>query len=253
MTTRHRISTAAMFVAALAVPVAADWTEADGHKMHYPQMPAPSAWDVYTISPVMLADDFLCTESGPVTGIHFWGSWAGDIPDAQLAWLDVTIWDNIPANANEPDSYSMPGERLWGRRFHPEEFTIDEWGRGSQGWYNPCPQDFFLNDHEKIYQINMMDIQDPFEQEKGEVYWLGITGQVHVGDFGWNNSLDHREDDAVYRCFDDIDGAWGPWHELRGPLTNVSMDLAFVIIPEPTTLALLGLGGMAVLVRRRRT
>ena len=41
-----------------------------------------------------------------------------------------------------------------------------------------------------------------------------------------------------------------PWRELIDPRTGISLDMAFVITPEPATLALLTLGAIAVLRRR---
>lgn len=65
----------------LIAPLAwADWIPSDGHKMHYPQLPDPSGWDVNAMVDQVfarkLADDWRCSESGPVKDIHFWGSYA---------------------------------------------------------------------------------------------------------------------------------------------------------------------------------
>ena len=53
-----------------------DWNPGDPCKMHSPQRPDPVGWDVDVTSTVgypmrLLADDFLCTETGPLTGVHF--------------------------------------------------------------------------------------------------------------------------------------------------------------------------------------
>ncbi|MCJ7578787.1 MAG: hypothetical protein MUO91_10085, partial [candidate division Zixibacteria bacterium] len=45
------------------------------HKMHFPQLPDLEGWDVYAVYPKTLADDWKCSATGPVTDIHFWGSW----------------------------------------------------------------------------------------------------------------------------------------------------------------------------------
>ena len=46
----------------------AHWSLEDGHKMHDAQMPNPNGWDICLIDQT-LADDFVCSESGPVTEI----------------------------------------------------------------------------------------------------------------------------------------------------------------------------------------
>jgi len=55
------------------------------------------------------------------------------------------------------------------------------------------------------------------------------------------------KDDAVWS-----DSPDGPWYPIEHPITGESLDLAFVITPEPGTMSLLVLGGIAVLLRRRR-
>ena len=70
-----RVTSLAMALALLvALPAWADWDEGDDYKMHYPQMPDPTGWDICLVDQ-WVADDFTCTESGPITDIHFWISW----------------------------------------------------------------------------------------------------------------------------------------------------------------------------------
>ena len=65
-------------------------------------------------------------------------------------------------------------------------------------------------------------------------------------------------DDAVYGDDLDGDGIVDAWHELYDPYNPfggdpVSLDLAFVITPEPVTLIVLALGLVPMLLRRRRS
>ena len=223
-------------VGLLAMPALADWDPSDGHKMHWPQMPDENGWDVnityFQPEPPhrVVADDWECSQTGPVTDIHFWGSWQGDMK-GEIEWIDIEIYDNIPANPPE-FPYSQPGTLLWYQSFHPGEWTERLWGAGEQGWYDPWWNIWWLFDHFEIWQYNITDIPVPgaFEQEEGEIYWLAIYVRLmegSVGEFGWKTSLDHFMDDAV----------WGEypspmWNELFDPENGESLDMAFVITGE---------------------
>jgi len=241
----------------LAAPAAADWNAGDGHKMHFPQMPDPRGWDVnFTLHGVgaqlAVADDWKCTQSGPVSDIHFWFSSRGDLAPL-IGDLVVGIFEDIPA-AQSPTGYSIPGEPLWHQLFVPGQFSIRQWGEGDQGWYDPAREtpEIIPHDHHIIYQANLENIPNPFPQEEGKTYWLALTvfgvEPPQFASLGWKTSLDHWNDAAVLNYAPAI----GPpsWYRLEDPLTGapLDLDLAFVITPEPGTVAmLLGAGLMGLL------
>jgi len=229
----------------LAAPAFADWDPGDIHKMHYPQLPDPNGWDVWVPPGSAVADDWLCTETGPVKDIHFWYSWYGDIPE-DIEQVTVTIYGNVPVG---PGGWSVPGQPLWSDSFSTGEFTTRLSGSGDQGWYSPADPYHEPNNHVDFYQLNITDIPAPFEQTEGEIYWLGLQWVVGGGGgaLGWKTSLDHWEDDAVW--WDTV-----RWQELKDPITGGSLDMAFVITPEPSSFALaaLALLGMVGLLWRRR-
>ena len=70
----------------------------------------------------------------------------------------------------------------------------------------------------------------------------------NAAEWGWKTSQNHWNDDAVWPS---VSALQVTWHELRDPITQESLDLAFVITAEPATLGLLLLGGLALLRRRR--
>ncbi|MBI5864973.1 MAG: hypothetical protein HZB38_10800 [Planctomycetes bacterium] len=232
--------------------VQADWNPGDPYKMHYPQMPDPQGWDVNMTFPKVLADDWRCTETGPVTDIHFWFSIEQDRTDVLAALLaagsvHASIHADVPADPTNP--FSHPGQLLWSREFSPGAFTIRPYGQGPQGWYDPNTGEARRPDHFQYFQANIENIFDPFHQDLGTIYWLdlsivlppGVSGRV-----GWKTSLDHFNDDAVW-----TDSGLPDWHELRDPFTQESLDMAFVITPEPASAALL-LGGLIMVLRTRR-
>lgn len=239
----------------------ADWAVGDPFKMHFPQLPDPNGLDVNFESPRMLADDWLCTSTGPVSDIHFWLSHRGDEIPAILG-LRVAIFANVPAPAG---GFSMPGERLWsaggplpfGDDF---DFKTAPGGTGDQGWFDPVTGQYIPSDHDSFFQINLTNIAEPFVQQKGEIYWLGISIDTTNAD-GWKTAdLDsypapftgrHFEDDAVFRVGD---GPWGELHYPSGhPRGGQSIDLAFVItVPEPASIVLFGLAAIAFALHNRR-
>lgn len=224
-----------------AAPGLGDWDPGDGHKMHFPQLPDPDGWDVNATAPPVLADDWLCTGTGPVDDIHFWGSWQGDIV-ASISGIHVSIHDNIPGPA-----FSHPGALRWERDFIPGEWTERNYGTGDQGWYNPNAGLWINHDHFMFYQYNIEDIFDPFIQEEGQIYWLDISVLVDdpAAQWGWKTSLNHWEDDGVWGDYPNPQ-----WQPLEDPITGETLDLAFVITPEPAALGLLLFGSL--LIARRR-
>ena len=236
----------------------ADWDPGDGHKMHHPQLPDPTGWDI-DLTTDAIQDDFECSWTGPINDVHFWVSWEGDNagPLNNIIWIDIGFLPDV--GADDPGNnlgYSHPGtglydDPLWMQRFLPGQFSTRYAGSGDQGWAEPHNDIWKRPDHQEFYQINIKDIQNPFIQEKDTVYWLAI--HIGVEDYentkiGWKTSLDNWNDDATYYLADAQHPAG--WRELIDPETGLSLDLAFVITPEPASLILLGFGALALLKKK---
>ena len=192
---------------------------------------------------LLLADDFLCTETGYITDIHIWGSWMNDhIPyfeDPADVQIKFSIHSDIPDSLS-PTGYSMPGDMLWMKIWIPNPNDVEEVYYGPEDWYNPALPMWLNDDHNKCYKYNyILDPLDYFLQEgtpdEPIVYWLDV--QVLPADqnpdcrFGWKTSLDHWNDDAVWVAAEEPYS--GDWNELRYPQGHEfeyeSIDLAFVI------------------------
>ena len=289
----------ALMMLCLTGVVSADWDPGDPFKMHFPQLPdlTPNGLDVlagpgvHQLSPPpggdippekFLADDWLCTESGPVTGIHFWGSYLSDQQimqslDPADAFFSLVIYDNIPA---PPGGFSQPGQPLWDTYVQPTSARL--YATADEGFYDPN-FDAIVGADTEVWQFNFdIPAADAFVQTEDEIYWLGIhhtfdlssDGFVNFIDltalqaiapagFGWKTSQDHFEDDAVWTDVSTfftgghvVPGAGTPWGELIYPSVHPfggqSMDLSFVIVPEPAGCLLLLLGSGLFVIRRCR-
>ncbi|MBW8042076.1 MAG: hypothetical protein FVQ85_19035 [Planctomycetes bacterium] len=194
----------------------------------------------------VVADDFKCTTTGPITDVHFWGSWYRDPdPRGYIYKIHLSIHKDIPAAPTDPDSYSMPGALLWEMDFGIGEFTETLYAQlpdtEYEWWWDlydaamgPDP----MGD-QKIYQYDIyIDPNKAFVQEGDPndpvVYWLDIYVLTEFGEFGWKTSITHWNDDAVYG---DLSGTSLPWSELiyppSHPYSPNSIDMAFMITTKP--------------------
>jgi hypothetical protein len=208
-------------------------------KMHWPQTPDldNTGMDVDMFLAFMLADDFLCTLSGPITDIHFWGSFAEDIlpaggPESLILRLD--IYFNVTAAENPNGPWSQPGELLWTKTFYPGEYQVTQVADNNpEDWYDPATGMWFNDNHLNAYQYDFfIDEEGAFYQEEGTIYWLGIKDSIMEPDYtlGWKTTtIDLRwNDDATW--FADPPFFWLPMVYPEGhEYSLTTLDLAFVI------------------------
>jgi hypothetical protein len=100
---------------ALIFNLQADWDPIDGYKMHYPQLPDPTGYDVLCMEGLeIIGDDWQCTATGEICDIHFWISMQEDeqgIPPQSIMNIRASIYSDSPAG--NPDPYSHPDIPLW--------------------------------------------------------------------------------------------------------------------------------------------
>jgi hypothetical protein len=250
------ISLCVLVVAGTASGSAANNTVGTPYK--WTQLPDTTSLglDVDSTTPGKLADDFWCDATGPITEVHIWGSWLGDIlpyGDANAVTFTLRIYSDVPEGAGP----SQPGEQLWDVTLGPGDFTVQKYADALEDWYDPVSGGEYLSqNHSGVWLYSFIappDACDLFYQEASTIYWLGIEASPQDGEavFGWKTSVNHWNDDAVY------DEPISSWLELRYPdgheYQGQSIDLAFVVggIPEPATICLLGLGALSLLRKRR--
>jgi len=208
----------------------------------------------------VLADDFECMVTAPITDIHVWASWYGDyLPfgtelsgDPSAVSFTLSIHADIPPADNPYGPYSMPGDILWMRDFEPGEFKVVIEAQDLQeGWLEP-PDSYDPNGDTVCFRYDFfIDRDEAFLQEGSPdqpvIYWLDV--QAHSQDpnayFGWKTSLQQWNDDAVWaEGFDPPPGDPPEWWDLHypegHPWVGQSLDLAFMITtnkwsqpPEP--------------------
>ena len=190
----------------------------------------------------VLADDFERSKPGIVTKVILWGSWKDDIK-GQIKKIHLSFHNDIPADACDPCSYSMPGNELWSRDFNTGEFTeslyatfsLPDWFWDPAGGQaaDPC------NDYQ-IWQYEIpiktwLAFAHGGSPHNPAIYWLDVYVELEPDSnnpqFGWKTTTEHWNDDAVWS-----NDAGSTWNELRYPPQHSycpnSIDLAFAIESE---------------------
>jgi hypothetical protein len=253
------LGAAVLGLLAMLTPARADWDLSDPAK--WVQMPdVGTGLNVDAQRPHILADDFPCNKTGPITDIHVWGSWFYEQFDPDAVFR-LGIWSDNPVGPDpgdpDPNPYSAPRDLLWEHDFAPGDYVVRPWALSFEWFMDPefGPVGFDV----QVWQYNfLIDPTYAFTQQQGNVYWLSVQASPNlIGvpyGFGWKTSLDHWNDFAVWGVKDAPGpGPTAPWQPLVD-FTGRSLDLAFAITTVPDGGASawwLGIGVLALGLGRR--
>jgi hypothetical protein len=193
--------------------------------------------------PYLLADDFPCSQTGPLTRITIFGSWLNDYlpPAGSEPTFTLSIHEDIPVgDPQNPYNYSIPGETKWLRTFAPGGYigeilpvVVEE------GWLDPPAEYTFPGDHACWRYTFDIPASEAFVQQGSpegmKIYWLDVHAAVpdQIAKFGWKTSPLHWNDDAVWASTVEPVPVVGPWTDLHYPpghqMYPQSIDLAFMI------------------------
>ncbi len=202
-----------------------------------------TAGAVKTWPPQILADDYECTLSGPVTQIDLWGSWYGDVlpgNDANNVTFTLSIHADVPAFTRT--SYSRPDKVLWTKTFEKGQFTVQPSTSAAQGFFSPCNDQYVGKDHKRSFEYTFrIDPSEAFVQtgtaKQPVVYWLSVQARVaqtigSTARFGWKASASIWNDDAVWvQAEERYSGTWKKLSYPGGhPRTGERTALAFAIL-----------------------
>jgi len=194
------------------------------------------------------ADDFECTQTGPITSITLWASWYHDVlsgGSAEKASFTLSIRQDIPANRSTT-GYSMPGPVLWRKTFDRGQFTVEPVQTYVENYYSPANGALELNHRATLYKYTFkINAKDAFEQtgtsKSPVVYWLAAQAElIHspgttATRLGWKSSTSHWNDAAVWVKAEEPYGS-STWNKLTYPQghsqSGRAVDLAFAIETE---------------------
>lgn len=190
----------------------------------YSQLPQPGAeGGAFSDANQVIADDFVTGTTAQVTHITFWGSFflvGNPFPSGGTRTFNLSFFD---------DAAGLPGTPL-------------EHGNMSASFTD---SGLLTADSDTVYQFDL-DWTGPtfFTPTAGTRYWLSIVDTQGTNSFRWHNSAT-GDDHAAASSFG------GPWFSIDDR-ANEAFVLNPAPVPEPASMAALGLGALALLRRRKR-
>jgi hypothetical protein len=191
----------------------------------------------------VVADDFRCLGTMPITSVRWWGSYLGweqlQPPAPEPITWRIGFWSNVPPDPDGEPDFSYPGELLW-----QVAVPADRVQAGAAG-VDVHPS--FANEDTCFEYYVQLEPQEYFWQSKfetqDEVFWLSITALYPVGanivyPWGWKTRPWSWMDDAVsFEIHEHPEPgmATNPVQvtEIRDPCSGESVDMAFELDTDP--------------------
>ena len=180
----------------------------------------------------VLADDFVCTNSGPITDIHLWGSWLFDTPVTNTLVFWLGIYDDVQPGPGS--NFSHPGTNLlWQQWFGPGQYSESKWATGQEYFLDPGSQQIIGGDTQAWYYCFYPS--NPFTQSGNltapKTYWLAAYAQLPAGTSGgasgWKTTTNLLHDISVHALWPGVPPTNNPgWTPTLLP-TGGPLDLAF--------------------------
>jgi len=216
-----------------------------------------------------VADDFLCSDPRAVEKITWWGSYwqapfattfsnywqdpslpSGPTPvdPSILTGFTIVFYADVPVGADPAMPYSHPGAAL-----HTVHVDISNVTTAVEGIIDRTGDNVIGNVGDEAVWKYTAALPASFAQQPGTTYWLSIQAEKVSGttiDWGWHNADALALANAVQGGPETL---WGANYARQWVLLP-DVDMAFqVIVPEPVTAGLLGVGlGITLLGHRRR-
>src|SRR5664279_2227194 len=135
---------------------------------------------------IVLADDFICTNTGPITDIHLWGSWLNDLKGPVTNFV-IYIYSDVPVVTNAAGQIitpSHPGSLLWWTNFPLGQYLEGKYAPANELFYNPTNKTVLGPDTNAWYYCFYP--ANPFVQQGSvanpTIYWLAVRAQLLPND-----------------------------------------------------------------------
>ena len=184
-----------------------------------------------------LADDFVCSNAGPITDIHIWGSWLNNQIGTNTLTFWLGIYDDVQPNPLNNTPYSHPGNLLWSQWFAPGQYAETPFTFGTQEQFlDPNPPQVVGPDNNVYYYCFYPS--NPFVQlglpTAPRTYWLAAYAQPPAAgtqdQYGWKTTFQVQNDISVHVPWPGTPpvGGWTPTYApLAGTPNGLPLDLAF--------------------------